>query len=338
MKRTLSLVLTTLLFLVLALPVKAFPVKVATNYMAGADGYAPADYDGDGKADWAMKDSSGAWVIDYASNGLGSYDAVYYGYGGTENVAVPADYDGDGKADLAVKSNTLGEWSIDYASNGFGTWDATYYGYGGSQNKPCPEDYDGDRMADLAVKSDGGVWAIDYASNGFGTWDAVYYGYGGPENIPVPADYDQDGKADLAIWTSSGYWNGTFNVDFAKFGFGSWDVSWRWILPGPGRPAVGDFNGDCVNDFSVKRDDGSWTIAYAGHSCAQTCEFLCGSVRSLSFETFYGYGDSLNRPVPANYHDFSFTDLAVRAETDPTALAIDYRFNGFGTWDDVFHP
>jgi len=35
------------------------------NYMASVDGYAPADYDGDGLADWSIKDFSGAWTIDY---------------------------------------------------------------------------------------------------------------------------------------------------------------------------------------------------------------------------------------------------------------------------------
>ena len=34
------------------------------NYKAAVDGYAPADYDGDGKADWAIKDFSGAYTKD----------------------------------------------------------------------------------------------------------------------------------------------------------------------------------------------------------------------------------------------------------------------------------
>lgn len=113
------------------------------NYMASVDGYAPADYDGDGLADWSIKDFSGAWTIDYSSNGFNGYDATFFGYGGSSNLPVPADYDGDGLADLAVKSNTGGTWSIDYASNGFGVWDATYFGYGNADNRPVPADYDG---------------------------------------------------------------------------------------------------------------------------------------------------------------------------------------------------
>ena len=37
---------------------------------------APADYDGDGKADLAIKDANGYWRIGYANNGYGSWDLV----------------------------------------------------------------------------------------------------------------------------------------------------------------------------------------------------------------------------------------------------------------------
>ncbi|HEX6044109.1 MAG TPA: VCBS repeat-containing protein [Pyrinomonadaceae bacterium] len=232
------------------------------NYLASVDGYAPADYDGDGLADWSIKDFSGAWTIDYSSNGFNGYDQTFFGYGGQTNLPVPADYDGDGLADLAVKSHSQGSWNIDYAANGFGSWDASYFGYGGSQNWPVPADYDGDGRADLSVKSSTqGTWSIDYAANGFGAWDATYFGYGGADNIPVPAQYDNfDVKADLAVWTASGGSQGNFNIDWSFNGSGSWDVSHNGILPQAGRPAAGDFNGDGYVDFSVKGDDGVWRI------------------------------------------------------------------------------
>jgi hypothetical protein len=314
--------------------------------MASVDGYAPADYDGDGLADWAIKDFSGAWTIDYSSNGLNGYDQTFFGYGGQSAIPVPEDYDGDGMIDLAVKSDSQGSWNIDYASNGFGTWDATYFGYGGSDNRPMAADYDGDFKADLSIKSSSqGRWNIDYAWNGFGTWDASYLGYGGAENIPVPGQYDTvDLKTDLAVWTSSGPFDGTFNIDFAYNGFGSWDASFHNVLPGPGRPAVGDFNGDSYVDFSVKGDDGVWRILYHtppfGHACSISL-FGGGTVGS-----FGGYGDSLHRPVPAKYSNFIQpvccsglnTDLAVRKESAPTSVAIDFLSNGLGSWDYVYSP
>lgn len=331
------LVLLTVLGILAAMAPQVFAVQPPTNYMASVDGYAPADYDGDGKADFAIKDFSGAWAIDYAANGFGAYDEVYFGYGGQSNFPVPADYDGDGKADLAVHSNNQGSWNIDYASNGYGTWDATYWGYGYAENRAVPADYDGDGKADLAVKSDQGRWNIDYAWNGFGVWDASYLGYGGAENIPVPADYDGDQKADFAVWAMSGTWNGTFDVDFAYNGFGTWDTALHRIFPGPGRPAAGEFNGDCLTDFGVKTDDGSWHLLLNGNT---TPELDCfgGFFLIHSFATYYGYGGSLNRPVPADYDGDRFTDLAVRAEVEPYSFAVDYFYNGYGTWDAVFHP
>jgi hypothetical protein len=74
----------------------------------------PADYDGDGKADIAVKTTDGHWLIDDASNGFNGWDVVFSNYGGSDAIPCPADYDGDGKADLAVKTAD-GRWLIDYA-------------------------------------------------------------------------------------------------------------------------------------------------------------------------------------------------------------------------------
>lgn len=318
------------------------------NYMASVDGYAPADYDGDGLADWSIKDFSGAWTIDYSSNGFNGYDATFFGYGGSSNLPVPADYDGDGLADLSVKSNSGGTWNIDYASNGFGVWDATYFGYGNADNRPVPADYDGDGRADLSVKSNtSGFWNIDYAANGYGTWDASFPGYGGAENIPVPAQYDTfDFKADLAVWTASGPFQGNFNIDWSFNGFGTWDVSHSGVLPQPGRPAAGDFNGDTYVDFSVKGDDGVWRIllhaSFGGPPCSAST-FI-----GFTTQSFAGYGDSFHRPVPHQYSHyipgaggccagFGF-DLAVRKESTPRSVAMDFLTGGFGAWDYVYSP
>lgn len=143
---------------------------------------APADYDGDGKADLSLKNTSGQWGIDYAADGFTGWNVVYSGYGyGYEYVPAPADFDGDGKADLVVLHKTSGGngWGIDYSANGFGGIEAWHNGHiTYSYTKPMPSDYDGDGRADIAVKNDDGYWAIDYAADGFGSWNVVSGSWG----------------------------------------------------------------------------------------------------------------------------------------------------------------
>lgn len=162
----------------------------------------PADYDGDGRADLAVKTTSGGWYIDYSNinNGGGScttilpcfggWNLMLSGYGGTNVVPTPADYDGDHRADLSIK-DTSGYWYIDYSSVSntggacsappcFGGWNFIGPGYGDGNWKPVPGHWHAgsDTTADIAAKRVQGTttdltWGIDRASTGFGTYDAI---------------------------------------------------------------------------------------------------------------------------------------------------------------------
>lgn len=179
----------------------------------------PADYDGDGRADRALKDDTGRWRIDYAADGFGDWNATYdMDPGGADADPVPADYDGDGRADLAVKDDS-GVWRIDYAAGGFGAWQASYDGYGDARTHAVPADYDGDGRVDLAVKADKGAWYIDYAGDRFGAFNVMIPGAGGTTARAVPADYDGDGRADLGVRVDCGPWF----IDHAVNGFGPWN-------------------------------------------------------------------------------------------------------------------
>jgi len=55
-------------------------------------------------------------------------------------------------------------------------------------------------------------------------------------------------------------------------------------------------------------------------------------------QSFAGYGDQFHRPVPHVYGVANFTtDLAVRKESAPSSVAIDFGPT-FGTWDFVYSP
>ena len=277
----------------------------------------PADYDGDGIDDFAVKTVFGDWIIDYSSNGFGGCDVCISGCGGTESTPVPADYDGDGKADISFKT-TDQAWKIDYAANGFGTWDVSLTGYGNITAIPVPADYDGDGKADLSVKTTYGLWLIDYAYNGFGMTDIYYSGCGNSDAIPVPADYDGDGKTDLSYKSSNQDWK----IDYAANGFGSWDVS----LTGYGNitaiPVPADYDGDGKADLSVKTTYNLWFIDYAYNGYG------------INDIYFSDYGNSAAKPTPADYDGDGKADLCT-VSTTTNLWQIDYAQDGFNGYDNI---
>jgi hypothetical protein len=163
----------------------------------------PADYDGDGLADFAVwRPDSGIWYVLQSTDGYNPRYAKYYQWGKLGDVPVPADYDGDGKTDLAVfrgSSQGLPEnrWYILQSSNN--QWRSVSFGRRGD-DLLVPADYDGDRKADIAVYRSG-IWYILRSTDN--QVEARQFGMAGDK--PVPADYDGDGKTDLAVYRK-GVW------------------------------------------------------------------------------------------------------------------------------------
>lgn len=169
----------------------------------------PADYDGDGKTDFAVYEAQdvvsapGRFIILQSLHN--SVASPYWGVVG--DTRVPADYDGDGKADLAVfrRYNWLGGadvvgWFILQSSNN----QMRVERFGLPTDKLVPADYDGDGRADVAVwRATDGFWYRINSSND--TFSATKFGLS--EDKPVPADYDGDKKTDIAVFRpSTGIW------------------------------------------------------------------------------------------------------------------------------------
>ena len=183
----------------------------------------PGDYDGDGKTDIAIYDTTGGawWVI--PSSGIPAYGV---GWGGSAFKPVPGDYDGDGKTDIAIYDTVSGGWWI-IPSSGTGPQGqvgAYGVGWGGSAFKPVPGDYDGDGKIDIAIynTSTGAWWIIPSSGLGpQGQVGAYGVGWGGPGFTPVPGDYDGDKKTDVAIYQSSnGGWWIIYSSDGSTYGMG----------------------------------------------------------------------------------------------------------------------
>jgi FG-GAP-like repeat len=77
----------------------------------------PGDYDGDGKTDAAVYQSStGNWFIQGSSAG---FFTPALNFGGSGFVPVAGDYDGDGETDAAVYQSSTGNWFVKGSSAGF---------------------------------------------------------------------------------------------------------------------------------------------------------------------------------------------------------------------------
>ncbi len=131
-----------------------------------------ADYDADGKADFAVY-RGGIW---YLNQSTGGSRAVQFGASGDK--LVPADYDADGKTDIAVFRPSNGVWYLNQSQAGFKAVQ-----FGAASDRLVPADYDADGKTDVAVYRDG-IWYLNRTADGF-----TGIAFGVPSDKPIPNAY-----------------------------------------------------------------------------------------------------------------------------------------------------
>lgn len=267
---------------------------------------AVADFDGDGKTDFALwRSQLGAWLIRRSSDqqfdnnpnlsrqtkqseeALQLLDVPEPIAAPTAEVAAAADFDGDGKTDAATFRTTDGHWRIRSSASG----QTTEQAFGAVNDVPAPGDYDGDGKADLAVWR-AGAWQWQRSSDGQTQAEAV--DVNDDNATPVPADYDGDGKTDFALFRRHPAGGASWRIHHSSNGLVSEQVWGR----ATDQPVPGDYDGDGKADLAVWNGrTGEWQILR--------------SLSGLSFTQNWGAATLGDVPVPGDYDGDGKTDLTV---------------------------
>jgi len=235
------------------------------------------DWDGDGKADYALWRGSSA-IIKLSS---GKPDITQYSTG---TIGVAADTNGDGQADNVATSSTF-HWDVKQTAG-----DNFVFDFGTGPATVVTGDFDGDGRDDFGVLQTSTYnWSIQPGDRSLPARSTVQWGAGG--DIAVVGDYDGDAKDDIAVWRPS---DGNWYVVLSTTGAGQWWKQWG----GQGDiPVPGDYDGDGKTDAAVFRPgDGNW--------------YITRSSDGGWYNVTWGHGGSAVHFVPRDYDGDGKTDLA----------------------------
>jgi hypothetical protein len=209
---------------------------------------ATGDFNGDGKLDLALSDSSTSETSILLGNGNGMFQA----FGSplpTYGTLATADVNGDHILDLVVGSLDFAEIFLGKGDGTFNLKDSYFDGAFFFQNQSdiVVADFNGDGKPDLATAG------VVLLGNGDGTFQ-------GDSGVPIPAsqfgfsggvsgDFNNDGVADVALLSNNNASNLYILLDD---GTGKFSLAHTYVLPTPGSSIVtGDLNGDGKLDLVV---------------------------------------------------------------------------------------
>ena len=242
-------------------PDGTFPAQATTVFSnSGSQSFVPllavGDFNGDGKTDLATFISWSRTVYFLLNNGDGQFTTtsvglVYPPYGYTPQFIRAGDFNNDGRLDLVVAS---GISYIVLLNNGEGVFTlqppVTVSSGVNSVGAIAVGDFNGDGKNDLAVTR-GSQSMLILSGNGDGT-----FSNGNSYQIPSyvtmlrTGDLNGDNQADIIVISSGELIPGTINLTLLISTSGGEFTRIGYAIPGSVTDAaIGDFNGDGVNDF-----------------------------------------------------------------------------------------
>jgi hypothetical protein len=251
--------------------------QAAVNYSTGAGSFSVTvgDFNGDGVQDLAVANVDSNNVSVLLGNGDGTFQAaVNYRTGigsqvvdgkiGVTRSVTVGDFNSDGVQDLAVTNGGSDNVSV-FIGNGDGTFQsAVNFGAGTNTLSVAGGDFNGDGVQDLAVANEGSFPNFTDSSvsvllgNGNGTFQApVNYSTGAESTGVAVGDFNGDGVQDLAVanlGTPPSFTDGNVSVLLGNED-GTFQAAVNYSTGAkPTAVAVGDFNGDGVQDLAVANE------------------------------------------------------------------------------------
>jgi uncharacterized protein (UPF0548 family) len=234
----------------------------------GPTAVAVGDFNGDGNPDLVTANLGtlslpNNTVSVLLGNGEGTFQAARDFLVGTNpNFVAVGDFNGDGVQDLATANfggNTPEAVTVSVLlGNGDGTFQAARtVGVDRGPLWVAVGDFNGDGNPDLVTANFGSTTVSVLLGNGDGTFQAARHfpaGAGGPASVAV-GDFNRDGRQDLAV-TLYGDGSGTTLAVLLGNGDGTFPAPVVYgVGVGPVSVAVGDFNGDGVQDLATANWD-----------------------------------------------------------------------------------
>ncbi|MBP8033444.1 MAG: VCBS repeat-containing protein [Bacteroidia bacterium] len=246
--------------------------SAAINYSVGTNpnSLTSADFNGDGKTDLAVANSTSNDLSILLGSGTGTFaTAGNYTLGTNPKSIISADFNNDGKIDLASANQGSNDVSV-LLGSGTGTFlAAVSYSAGTGAKAITSADFNSDGNIDLAIANNTSGNVSVLFGSGTGTFAApVNYTAGsGPWAISI-ADFNNDSNVDLVALNSSGN-----NVSvLLGSGTGTFATAVNYaVSTNPRGLTTADFNGDgkvdlatanlTLNDVSILLGNGNGTFA-----------------------------------------------------------------------------
>jgi len=248
-----------------------------------------ADFDGDGKTDYAIfRPGTAQYFVRKSLDS--SAEVLTWGDAAQADRPVPADYDGDGKSDYAVYRPGTAQFLVRKSSSGIA--EVVTWGIAGGGDRPAVADFDGDGRVDYAIyRSTTAQFIVKNSADNSAT--DFTWGVANGSDTPVVGDYDGDGKADYAVYRRpSAQWfikqssNGSVVVT-------AWGMARSADIPVPG-----DYDGDGKIDLAIFRPE--------------TAEFFVRqSSNVIVAVTRWGIAGGGDVPVPGDYDGDGKMDKAI---------------------------